>query len=250
MFIISQLDSEHLNSKVIYLVNDIIKWPRESYCPNQSHPYHAVVIQVCFVWVRAYTTDMRLLSDQIDERELEIILRELKKVLAADVAGDVVEFGCYVGTTSVPMAKELRKTDKKLFVYDSFEGLPEKTVEDESPAGMQFKSGELLATKAQLIRHFKQAGLPLPIITKGWFSEISPSRVPETICFAYLDGDYYHSILDPLALIWDRLAPGAIIVVDDYANEALPGATKAVDQWLASHPVKLRVEHSLAIISL
>ena len=47
---------------------------------------------------------VKLLSDQIDERELEIILRELKKVLAADVAGDVVEFGCYVGTTSVPMA--------------------------------------------------------------------------------------------------------------------------------------------------
>ena len=47
---------------------------------------------------------MKLLSDQIDERELNIILRELERVLSQAVAGDVVEFGCYVGTTSVPMA--------------------------------------------------------------------------------------------------------------------------------------------------
>ena len=89
---------------------------------------------------------MKLLSDQIDEHELEIILRELKKTHS--VPGDVVEFGCYVGTTSVPMTNQLRSTEKRLFVYDSFEGLPEKTSEDESPVGMQFKVGELSASKA------------------------------------------------------------------------------------------------------
>ena len=108
---------------------------------------------------------MKLLSDQIDERELEIILRELEKTLS--VPGDVVEFGCYVGTTSVPLAKRLQKTSKRLFVYDSFEGLPEKTLEDESPVGLQFKAGELLATKSQLVRNFKQAGLAMPVITKS-----------------------------------------------------------------------------------
>lgn len=189
---------------------------------------------------------MKLLSDQIDERELRIILRELGKTIEID--GDVVEFGCYVGTTSVPMAKKLESIGKKLYVYDSFEGLPEKTKEDHSPAGLQFKPGELLATKKQLIRNFKQANLPLPKITKGWFNNITPGQVPEKICFAYLDGDYYLSVLDPLKLIWDRLSSGAIVVVDDYANEALPGASKAVDEWLITHPAKIHVEHSLAII--
>jgi UDP-N-acetylmuramate--alanine ligase len=42
---------------------------------------------------------------------------------------------------------------------------------------------------------------------------------------------------------------GTNVVVDDYANEALPGAGKAVDEWLRTHPAKLHVEHSLAIIS-
>lgn len=192
---------------------------------------------------------MKLLSDQINEHELSIILRELDRSLATGTTGDVVEFGCYIGTTSVPMAKRLSSTDRKLFVYDSFQGLPEKTPQDESPAGLQFQAGELAATKAQLIKNFKQAGLRLPVITKGWFSEIAPERVPEQIVFAYLDGDYYHSIIDPLKLIWSRLSTGAIVVVDDYANEALPGAAKAVDEWLLTHPAKLRIEHSLAIIT-
>lgn len=193
---------------------------------------------------------MKLLSDQIDQRELAIILRELERVLAANVVGDVVEFGCYVGTTSVPMGKRLATTDKTLHVYDSFEGLPEKSREDESPAGMQFVKGELHATKKQLIRNFAQAHITLPVITKAWFSDLTLEHIPAQIAFAYLDGDYYHSILDPLKLIWPRLAPAATILVDDYANEALPGAAKAVDEWLRSHPAQLRVEHSLAIITI
>jgi O-methyltransferase len=146
------------------------------------------------------------------------------------------------------MGHILANTARTLYVYDSFEGLPQKSSQDESPTGLQFIEGELSATKKQLIKNFKQAGVPLPVITKGWFSDIPPQQVPSQIAFAFLDGDYYHSVLDPLKLIWDNLAPGAVVIVDDYANEALPGAAKATDEWLRTHPAKLRVEHSLAII--
>lgn len=193
---------------------------------------------------------MKLLSDQIDERELRIILRELERILDDGVEGDVVEFGCFVGTTSVPMGKRLMPTNKQLYVYDSFEGLPEKTPEDSSPIGEMFKPGELFASKKELIKNFKQAGVPLPRITKGWFSDVEPSQVPDKIAFAYLDGDYYASIKDPLTLIASRLQPGACIVVDDYMNEQLPGAAMAVDEWLRTHTGRIRVEHSLAIIQL
>jgi O-methyltransferase len=189
-----------------------------------------------------------LLSDQVDEREVRVILRELESVLANNVAGDVVEFGCYVGTTSVFLADRLKTTGRQLYLYDSFEGLPPKSREDESPAGMQFVTGELLATKKQLIRNLKQANVPMPVIKKGWFSELSEADVPKAIAFAFLDGDYYHSVRDPLKLIWPFLAPGATIIVDDYANEALPGAAKAVDEWLKNHSGRIVVEHSLAII--
>ena len=190
---------------------------------------------------------MKLLSDQVSEREVQVVLRELARV--QDVSGDVVEFGCFVGTTSVHLAKTLQGTSKQLYLYDSFAGLPEKRSEDVSPAGEQFKAGELLATKKELIRNLKQTNVPMPTIVKGWFSDVTPDQVPSQVSFAFLDGDYYESILDPLRLIWPRLAPGAVIVVDDYANEALPGAAKAVDEWTRTHPTKqFKVEASLGIL--
>lgn len=194
-----------------------------------------------------YTTDMKLLSDQVSEREVQVILREL--AATRGVTGDVVEFGCYVGTTSVHLAEALRDTDAKLWLYDSFEGLPEKRPEDVSPAGEQFRTGELAATKKELVRNLKQAHVPMPIIKKGWFSELTTHDMPTQISFAYLDGDYYDSVLQPLRLVWPRLVPGAIVVVDDYVNEALPGAAKAVDEWRNTHRVAgFRVEASLAIL--
>ena len=197
----------------------------------------------------SYLQTVTLLSDQVDKRELGVILNELIKTLNS-VDGDAVEFGCFQGTTSVHLAHFLAPTNKQLYVYDSFAGLPAKTEKDASPAGEQFKEGELLATKKQLILNFKKARVPLPHIKKAWFSELIETDVPDMISFAFLDGDYYDSVLDPLKLIWPKLSPGAVVVVDDYANEALPGAARAVDEWLKTHPARLRVESSLAIIYL
>lgn len=193
-----------------------------------------------------------LLSGQVDEREVLIVLRELLAALGRSDSGAIAEFGCYVGTTSVFISRilSMQKSPREFHVYDSFEGLPEKQGQDESRAGDQFVAGELLASKKQFVLNYKKANLPLPHIHKGWFSTLSDRDLPDSVAFAFLDGDYYESILTPLKLLWPRLVPGAILVVDDYANEALPGAAKAVDEWLLLHPAKLTVEHSLAIITI
>lgn len=190
---------------------------------------------------------MALLSDQVDEKEIAIILRELNLTLGKNITGDVVEFGCYSGTTSVHLAKTLMSSPRELWLYDSFEGLPEKSDKDLSPAGIQFKPGELAVSKKTLLKNFHTLNLPRPRVKKAWFSELTNDDVPQKICFAFLDGDYYESILDPLKLIWDKLSAGACVIVDDYANEALPGAARAIDDWLKTHPANLKVEHSLAI---
>jgi O-methyltransferase len=194
---------------------------------------------------------MNLLSDQVDELEIRIILRELQSVVSRNVIGDVVEFGCYVGTTSVFIARVLKDTNRRFFVYDSFMGLPEKTAQDTSPLGLAFKSGELLASKKAFIQNIKTANVPMPIVKKAWFCDLSRDDVPQRIAFAFLDGDYYQSIADSFRLIEPVLVKSAVIIVDDYANQALPGASKATNEWLArNRHAKLRVEHSLAIITI
>ena len=191
-----------------------------------------------------------LVSDQIEYPELAVIIRYLEKVLQREVVGDVVELGCYTGTTSLFIQRVLQQVrpPKTFHVYDSFAGLPPKTIQDNSPVGEQFKAGELHATKQQLIKNFKQAGLPLPIIHKTWFEQLTTADIPSHIAFAFLDGDFYTSIQSSLNVITPQLSPGSIIIVDDYQSEALPGARKAVDEWARHNGRDVRAEQSLAII--
>ena len=186
---------------------------------------------------------------QVDAKEIVVIIRELDKVLTDGVVGDVVEFGCYDGTTSIHLSKKLIGSGKKLFVYDSFEGLPNKTRQDVSPLGELFQPGELMATKKQFIRNLMSASAPIPIIKKAWFSDLTADDIPEKIAFAYLDGDYYSSIWDSLQLIEPKLSNSAVIVIDDYANLALPGVSVAVNEWANNQNIHIRTEQSLAIIT-
>jgi O-methyltransferase len=178
----------------------------------------------------------KLISDQIDESSIKVILENLHRVLDNRIEGEIVEFGSYKGTTSLFLTRLLNKlsSNKKLHIYDSFEGLPDKSIQDASLIGDGFKSGELKASKKDLIKEFNKAGLAKPVIHKGWFNELRPKDVPTHIAFAFLDGDFYESIHTSLKLVWPRLNPGGIICIDDYKRDALPGVERAVQDFFGS----------------
>ena len=186
---------------------------------------------------------------QIPSRETEIILTELRKT--QDIAGDVVEFGCYAGDTSVELARALQATpDKWLYLYDSFEGLPEKTAADQSNAGWRFQAGELKVSPDTVAHKFKKFNLPDPVIVKGWFDELADDDLPTKISFALFDGDFYESIKTSFTKVVPRLSVGGIIVVHDYRDPALPGSAKAVNEFVAAHrdAYDFRLAASLAIL--
>jgi O-methyltransferase len=171
---------------------------------------------------------------QIPNREAELVLNELRQTL--DLSGDVVEFGCYEGDTSVLLADVLREQpDKWLYLYDSFEGLPEKTAEDKSADGWRFRACELKASPDTVRSKFKKYDLPEPVIVKGWFDQLDNSDLPESVSFALLDGDFYNSIKTSLELVAPRIVSGGIIVVHDYRNARLPGSGRAVNEFLGEH---------------
>lgn len=194
-------------------------------------------------------TKYPLISDQVDKDQLAVILGELEKVLLK-LDGAIVEFGCYIGTTSLFIRRLLDACgdSREFHAYDSFEGLPFKNREDESRAGEQFKAGELAVSKKQFLREFQKAALSPPVTHKGWFSSLTPDDVPDQIAFAFLDGDFYASIHDSLKLVLSKLQQHGVIVIDDYAREALPGAAKAVHEFF--RPDQIQTNHNLGIIHL
>ena len=195
---------------------------------------------------------MSFKNDQVSELETERILEIARECLTMD--GDFVELGCYRGDTSLSLAellveKSVEKPVKKLWIYDSFEGLPGKSKEDESEVGKEFQQGELAVTKREVKVRFLRAGLPVPVIKKAWFNELTEADLPEKIAFAFLDGDLYESIRDSLRLVEDKVSKGSVIMVHDYDNPALPGVTRAVDEWLKNRDIKMQKYRSLAIIN-
>lgn len=186
---------------------------------------------------------------QISTRETDIIIRELEQTFVLD--GDVVEFGCYAGDTSVLLAEALKQHPQKwLWLYDSFEGLPEKTAEDSSAAGWRFKRGELKVDAETVAHKFRKLQLPDPVIKKAWFQDLDADNdLPSQICFALLDGDFYESIKTSFALVAPKLVDYGVIVVHDYRNQELPGSARAVNEFLEAHSnYKLRLSSGLAII--
>lgn len=191
-----------------------------------------------------------IISDQISRPAVSVVLRELEKVLDNEVAGDIVEFGCYIGTTSLFIRRVLdeHSSDKRYYAYDSFAGLPAKTIEDASAAGTQFKAGELAVSKKQFLQEFRKAGLTPPITHKAWFNELTDKQLPEQIAFAFLDGDFYESILVSLQIVWLRLAVGGVVTIDDYQRETLPGPERAVRDYFKGAPPVVHHEHNIAIL--
>ena len=198
-------------------------------------------------------------NDQVSESETAQIIKIANLCLSLE--GDFVELGCYKGDTSLLLAGILvdynrdkmvenfvDKPAKKLWIYDSFEGLPEKSKEDFSELGRDFKRGELEVSKREVKARFLRAGLPVPMIKKAWFADLKVDDLPERIAFAFLDGDLYESIRDSLRLVDTRMVDGGMIVVHDYSTPMLPGVAKAVDEWVATREYKINDFGSMRIL--
>ena len=189
-------------------------------------------------------------NDQVTELETAKIIEMARKCLSCP--GDFVELGCYKGDTSLMLAEVVEKPVenfvKKLWIYDSFEGLPEKQTADESAVGENFKQGELYVSRREVKERFLRAGLAVPVIKKAWFKDLTEEDLPEEIAFSFLDGDFYESIRDSLRLVGPRMVSGGVVIVHDYNNPALPGVAKAVDEWMQGKMLRTEVYQSMKII--
>jgi O-methyltransferase len=182
-------------------------------------------------------SNKKINSSIINDDQINKLVYYLLDSIENDVDGDVVEFGCYVGESSKYLAKTLieTKSNKKLFVYDSFEGLPDLSKWEENTG---WTPRTLKTTEDVLINNFVENNLPTPIIHKDWFNNIPESKIPEKISFAFLDGDFYDSIYDSLTKVYDKVQDGGYICFHDYKRNDLPGVEAAIKDFFNSKGIE------------
>jgi O-methyltransferase len=158
------------------------------------------------------------------------------------VAGDICEFGVAQGATSRLLASEIMPlTDRKFWLFDSFEGLPAPTKEDVlihdifKLGTMDKYEGTMASPETEVLGKLAAINFPRERIKvkKGWVkAAIKSGELPEQVAFAYVDFDFYDPIKDALEFLDQRMPAGGRIVVDDYGFFS-EGAQLAVDQFVA-----------------
>lgn len=160
----------------------------------------------------------------------------IRSVIASEVPGDIIETGVWRGGTTIMMRGILRAygiTDRKVYVADSFAGLPppdaEKYPADEG-SPLHLWPG-LVVSLDEVKAHFAQFGLLDDQVSfvKGWFRDTLPELRDHAWAVIRLDGDLYESTMDSLENLYPALSPGGWLIVDDYGE--IPACRQAVSDY-------------------
>ena len=171
-------------------------------------------------------------SSMVNEDQLIFILKNLQIILEKNIEGDIVEFGCNIGTTTIFISRLLKlyKSDKVVHVYDSWKGLPEKNTFD--LPNNKYVKGCFKVSKSNFIDNLIRNNVSIPNVHSGWFNDLSNKDIPSKISFAIFDSYFYCSILESFNKTYKYISSLGIIIVNKYNDSSLPGVKSACDLFL------------------
>jgi len=163
-------------------------------------------------------------NDYVRLKTLELVARELE-----GVPGCAAELGVYKG--SFARCMQMVMPDRKLYLFDTFEGFSAQELERERKLG---RGGEGFAqahrnTSAEEVL----SRMPYPEtaeIRRGLFPD-SLNGLEENFAFVSLDVDLEASTYEGLCYFVPRMAKGGFLFLHDYGNPGLPGVREALRRY-------------------
>ena len=151
-----------------------------------------------------------------------------------NIEGDIIETGVWRGGAMI-FAKlycKLYNMDKKIFVSDSFIGLPPpEHPEDNGDVHHTFDF--LRVSLNDVIENFKlyDALDDSVIFLEGWFSDTLPNNNDiGKLSILRMDGDMYKSTMDVFDSLYDKVVKNGHVIIDDYC---IPNCRRATEHFRA-----------------
>ena len=191
--------------------------------------------------VRPYT--------MVEEARLYSLFSLAKYVCAQDIRGNFVECGVAAGGSSALLAWVMARYSqqpRRLFCFDTFEGMPAASVLDVSygkPAdAIGWGAGTCAAPEASLREACQKLSveeLVEPI--KGLFADTLPVNRERigSIALLHMDGDWYSSTRAILENLFDQVVTGGRIQIDDYGF--WEGCKRAVCEFENARGLKFEI---------
>ena len=122
------------------------------------------------------------------------------------IEGDFCDFGCYdgVGSKIINDYSDLDGVNKNFYLYDVFDNPPDSHIFPKHSKELYNKVTE----KFKKNKNIK--------IIKGVLPDILKRHCPKTIAFAHIDLNNTKAEMGVLEYIFDKMAKGGIIILDDY----------------------------------
>ncbi len=187
-------------------------------------------------------------------------------ILSNDIKGSFVECGVWRGGSSMLIAKMLHNrhiTDRKIYLYDTFEGMSEPTNIDLDLRGIKasnlLKDNEnnkeesvwCLANLSDVQNNIGLTSYPEGNITfiKGKVEDTIPNQIPqEKIALLRLDTDWYESTKHELNYLYPKLEENGVLIIDDYGH--WEGCRKAVDEYFKEYSINIllhRIDYTVRV---
>ena len=174
----------------------------------------------------------KTLHSLVEKKKVKDLRRLIEVVLKSNVSGSFWECGVYSGGTA-DIIRSMIPNDRKLYLFDSFEGLPEPAKQDN-----HHKKGDFDDINFEEIQeHFSK--FDNVTLVKGWIPDTFSIVPEEPIAFCHLDLDLYEGYRDTLNHVWPKLCSGGIICLDDYKVSSCQGATDATDEFVKENNISV-----------
>lgn len=175
---------------------------------------------------------------------IRIIFQLLESTLT--LPGNVAECGVWQGSTLLPTGLFLKRRapSKRLFGFDSFQGLNETVSRDVVLGGDEdnrkqvggFSNTSYEAVNRR-VRDFNLADTVT--LVPGYFQDTLMRHASERFSFVHLDCVIYESYKACLEFFYPRMVAGGVILLDEYNDPPWPGCTLAVNEFMAGKPETL-----------
>lgn len=158
-----------------------------------------------------------------------------------DIPGVLVEAGCFKGSSAAKFSIVASMLGKRLFVFDSFQGLPaNEERHSESILGHSvegwFTEGAFAGSLEEVRSNVERFGeIDACEFVPGWFEDTMPG-FSEQVVAGYLDVDLASSTRTCLEHLHPLLAPGGVLVSQD---GDFPLVIDALREWQGSNGVEI-----------
>lgn len=164
------------------------------------------------------------------------------------VDGDICEFGVAQGRTSALLAHEILHTQKNIWLFDSFTGLPrpsekDKLINDIFKLGSIERYEGVMSCSINMVNgELNRISFPsarIKIVPGFIEKTLNSSILPLKVCFAYVDLDFYEPTLMTLNFLDKVLQNKGFIVIDDY-DYFSTGVKIAVNEFIDANREKYK----------